>query len=203
MKTLSKYIFEKLNKENIDIVEASKKIYDWFVKNIGNYYDHEHGRNKDNLFKCSLLDNQYIKADCAGYVAAVLAYVKAIPTSDLLHYNVRHGSFYANKKILSNVNSKFIPNKNVLKTIKYIADNKKFKHYKYDKSLNKTLKVGDILYGVGHICIVAQIDGDNIKIYDWGRRVENNKSLNSEPIDIYYPDVLKNNHDYIGFWRYE
>ena len=184
MKTLLNYIFESLknnNKNNdTNIIEASKIIYDWFVNNFGNFYDHEHGKNKEKLIPCSLLNNSLVKGDCSGYIGAVLCYCKLIDNSDTCHLNVRHGSFNPKKIVyLSN----YKPNKNILKNIIYMTDIKGNWIYNEYTSDND-LKEGDILCGKGHVAIVAKNDNNKIKIYDWGSRVEDN--INHSPVNIYF-----------------
>ena len=71
MKNLLTYIYENQNKQNI-VHKSAKIIYEWFVKNVGNFYDFSHGLDKKKLIKCELLDDTYVKADCSGYIGAVL-----------------------------------------------------------------------------------------------------------------------------------
>ena len=89
------------------------------------------------------------------------------------------------------------PNKEILKNIIYIKDLDKFENHKY--TTDSDLKPGDIIYGTGHCAIVDIVDKNNVKIFDWSRRVENN--LTKSSVNIYYPDVLNEGNYYTGYWR--
>ena len=193
MKNLLTYLYEKQENQNI-VHKSAKIVYEWFVENVGNFYDHSHGMDEKKLIKCELLDDTYIKADCSGYIGAVLSYASLIQKKDVCNLNTRHGSFKLNKKV--NISPKK-PNKEILKNIIYIKDLDKFENHKY--TTDSDLKPGDIIYGTGHCAIVDIVDKNNVKIFDWSRRVENN--LTKTSVNIYYPDVLNEGNYYTGYWR--
>lgn len=193
MKNLLTYIYENQNKQNI-VHKSAKILYEWFVKNVGNFYDFSHGLDKKKLIKCELLDNAYVKADCSGYIGAVLLHASLIQKKDVCNINTRHGSFKLNKKV--NISPKK-PNEEILRNIIYFKDLDKFEHYEYTDDFE--LKPGDIIYGLGHCAIVDTADKNNVKIFDWGRRIEDN--LTKSSVDIYYPDIYDEGHNYKGVWR--
>ena len=57
MKNLLTYLYEKQENQNI-VHKSAKIVYEWFVENVGNFYDHSHGMDEKKLIKCELLDDK-------------------------------------------------------------------------------------------------------------------------------------------------
>lgn len=166
-----------------------KKMHAWYIENFGPFYDYDHGKIKDKLKPCELIDDKLVRADCSGFVNAALVLYGEI--DDTLRYNVTHGSYNYNKK-RNDVNYYgFMPD------IKYFRnDLKRFKHIKVKE--DTFFQTGDILYNDFHVVIC-----EDKMAYEWGSSVEK-RSLTKNGGKIRLDHILtpyKKIQKYFGIWR--
>lgn len=151
MKSLYTYICEA--KDTNIILDCAEKMQKWYDDNFKGYYDNEHGANKDNMKKCDLLDNKLVKADCAGFLGAVLCLAGF--TENPLAYSVKFGSFNLDKHINNKRENEDIPDYIDMEYMKDLNGN--WHAYKLDTYTEWPDCIpGDILYSGGHVAIVGK-----------------------------------------------
>lgn len=176
---------DKNNKQWLDCV---KQMFQWYLDNFGPFYDFNHGKNKDKLKQCDLV-NALVRADCSGFVNACLVLFGEL--DDTLKYNVTHGSYNYSKR-------RNDPNYyGLMPDIKYFKnDLTNFEHI--EVTPDTVFQDGDILYNNAHTVIYF-----NQYAYDWGDSVEK-RDLNKHDGMIrldHIVDPYKHIQKYKGIWR--